>query len=167
MLSARTSTLLACGLLACGGLACGSDGGVPSAQPSAAHAPVLVPPSAVNELSAESEMSTRPMELLKFTWTSGVDARNPVDVLTTAKPGTKAYAHLTVRNRTGRARKLTMEFRVNGKKQTTLELDVDESWSWRTWGYNTVPKDAKGTLELVVTDDEGHPLVESSLPIGP
>ena len=147
-------------------IGCGSDGGAPTAHTSAVPAPILLTPSAVAELSAESEMSTRPVELLKFTFTSGVDAKNPADLLTAGKPGTKVYAHLVVRNRTGRARKVNVAFELNGKTRTEVPLAVDESWSWRTWAYNTIPKDAKGTLRVTVTDDEGHPLGDYSLPIG-
>ncbi len=155
-MSARLFVLLSFG--------CGSEP-APTALTSA-PAPILVTPSAVAELSAQQEMSTRPVEILKFTFTSGVDAKNPADSLTSGKAGTKVYAHLVVRNRTGRARKVNVAFELNGKTRSEVELTVDESWSWRTWAYNTVPKDAKGTLRVIVTDDEGHPLGDYSLPIG-
>lgn len=147
-------------------MGCGSERGEPTSRTAPAPAVILVPPSAVAELSAESEMSTKPVEILKFTFTSAIDAKNPVDSLTTAKPGTKVWAHLVVRNRTGRARKITVAFELNGKTLSEVPLTVDESWSWRTWAYNTIQKDAKGTLRVTVTDDEGHPLGDYSLPIG-
>ncbi len=153
--------LVVCAVLLMG---CSSEG-APTAHTSA-PVPILVTPSAVAELSAESEMSTRPVEILKFTFTSEVESKNPADSLTTGKPGTKVFAHLVVRNRTGRARKVNVAFELNGKTRTEVELTVDESWSWRTWAYNTIPKDAKGTLRVTVTDDEGHPLGDYSLPIG-
>ncbi len=146
-------------------LGCRSEGDAKTYT--ASSEPPRPPPSAVSEQSADSEMSTKPVEILKFTFTSGVGSKNPVDSLTTAKPGTKVYAHLTVRNRTGSARKVTVTFELNGKTRSEVELSVDESWSWRTWAYNTVPKDAQGTLRAIVTDDEGHPLGDYSLPIGP
>lgn len=145
-------------------LGCSSDG---AATPyTATPEPVRSAP-VVTEASANAEMSTKPVEILKFTFTSGVEAKNPVDSLTTAKPGAKVWAHLTVRNRTGSSRKVNVEFELNGKTRTQVELSVDESWSWRTWAYNTVPKDATGTLRAIVTDDEGHPLGDYSIPIGP
>jgi len=108
------------------------------------------------------------MELLRFRFTSGVDGREPKAELDHAKPGQRVYGYLALRNRSGRTRTVTLAWKVNGEARTTTELNIDESWQFRTWGYNTVlPKDTKGTLELEVTDDAGHVVVEKSLPIRP
>ncbi len=164
--------------LSCGALGCGSRGaGDPDAgraASSASSAPPAVGSTAPGASAAgpagssdyEEETSTRPVELLKFRFTSGVKAREPVDELRSVAPGERVYAYLTLRNRTGRARQVHVEFAVNGESRTVKDLDVAESWSYRTWVYNTVlKKDKPGKLSLVVTDDEGHPLVEESLPI--
>lgn len=149
-------------------------GGTASASSTPAPAPTVLPsPSAPRASSSsadafEDETSTRPMELLKFQFTSAVKGREPVDDLKSAKPGQRVYAYFTVRNRTKRKRTIHVAFKVNGQKRTEVDLDIDESWSFRTWAYNTVlPKDGKGKLELDVVDDEGNGLVEASLPIVP
>ncbi len=117
---------------------------------------------------ADSELSTRPVELLKLQLTSAVKDRMPVDKLAVTHPGDRVYAHLTVRNRTGRPRKVHLLFGVNGKSQTEMDLEVAESWSYRTWGYDTLLKtDKPGKLTLSVTDDEGNPLEDVELPIAP
>jgi len=147
--------------------ACGDGGAAPGASASAASpgGPASAPVSSADE-DYDRETSTRPIEVLKFKLTSGIKSRDPVDEIDHASAGERVYAHLTLRNRTGRARKIHLTFTVNGEVRTELDLDVEESWSWRTWGYNTMlPKDKQGRLELSVTDEEGHPLVESSLPI--
>src|SRR5512139_1828876 len=101
----------------------------------------------------EDETSTRPVELLKLVFAADVKDREPSGPLQVAKPGQKVYAHLTVRNRSGRPRKIRLNFTVDGEKRTSVELFVGESWSWRTWAYNTVlPKDAGKKLALEVTD---------------
>jgi len=106
------------------------------------------------------------MELLKFRFTSGVEGREPKDDLTSAKPGQRVYAYLAIRNRTGTARNVTLAWKVNGESRTTTELKIDESWQFRTWGYNTLlAKDTKGEIELEVTDDAGHSVLEKKIPI--
>ena len=118
------------------------------------------------EAAAEEELSTRPVELLKLRLTSAVKAKEPVDTLEHAKPGERVYAHLTVRNRTGRARKVHVVFRVGGKERSATDLEVSESWSWRTWAFVTLRADEKpGKLEVEISDDEGLPLGEAALPI--
>lgn len=117
--------------------------------------------------SAEDELSTQPMELLRFRFTSGVEGREPKDELREARPGQRVYAFLALRNRTGRDRKITLAWTVDGAPRTTLDLEIDESWQYRTWGYNTVAPTDRGALRLEVTDDAGHPIVERELPIRP
>jgi hypothetical protein len=94
-----------------------------------------------------------------------VKDREPVDRLEVARPGSRVYAHLTLRNRTGRDRGVHVEFLIEGKKRTELDLPVKESWSFRTWGYNTLQAKDRGALVVSVTDDEGHPLGDFTLPI--
>lgn len=160
------------------GVGCGSprDRTAPSAQAAAGDAgpidaptPPPLPPSAPPPSSAdEDETSTRPLELLSHQLTSGVKARAPIDRLSRVEPGERVYVFLTVRNRSGRTRQVHVEFRVNGALRTVKDLDVAESWSFRTWAYNTVLEtDKPGKLAVDVTDDEGHPLLEESLPITP
>lgn len=138
---------------------------VPSAPlaPATTAGPGAAPPPEV----IEDELSTRPMELLRFAFTSGIERREPKDELSHAKPGQRVHAFLAIRNRTGRKRSIHLAWTVDGEQRTQLDLDVDESWQFRTWGFNTVlPKD-RGTLRLEVTDDAGNSLLERELPIRP
>lgn len=136
--------------------------------PSSAPAVVdeLPPPS--ESAAEDDETSTRPMELLKARFTSEVKGREPVDDLKVAHAGKRTYFHLTLRNRTGRERKIHVTFFVNEEKRTELDLDVAESWSFRTWGYNTLRStDKNGKLRVTVEDDEGYPVADMTLPIAP
>lgn len=133
-----------------------------ASSPAAARAP-----SPAEVAAIEEELSTRPMELLRFAFTSGVERREPKDELTHARPGQRVYAWLAIRNRTGQKRSIHLAWTVDGEERTKLDLEIEESWQFRTWGFNTVlPKD-RGTLRLEVTDDAGNALVERDLPIRP
>jgi hypothetical protein len=144
--------LLACGLVACGD------------SPS-----ILAPGGSAGVLSSaeiEDEVSTKPVELLKLVFAADVKDKEPSGQLQVAKPGQKVFAHLTLRNLSDHPRKVKLNFSVAGEKRTQVELLVGESWSWRTWAYNTLlPKDAGKKLELEVVDDEGHPLFDGAIPI--
>jgi len=57
-------------------------------------------------------------------------------------------------------------FRVNGKDRTEVDLEIGESWNWRTWAYVTLrDSDGSAALELEATDDQGHSLVHERLPV--
>jgi hypothetical protein len=159
--------LLVAGLAACRE---GGPGGAPSASGSLPSAAAPVPPRPPVPSPAEiaDELSTKPMELLRFRFTSGIEAREPKDELKAAKPGQRVYGYLALRNRTGRKKAVTLSWSVNGEVRTKIELPIDESWQFRTWGYNTLQDtDRSGTLRLEVTDESGHPLVDEELPIRP
>lgn len=145
----------------------GPEGEAASASASQSKvASVPRPPSSSAQAAAEEELSTRPVELLKLRLTSGVSNKEPVDALDHATPGQRVYAHLTVRNRTGRPRQVHVSFTIDGKERSAVDLKVDESWSWRTWAFVTLKdSDKPGKLEIAITDDEGLPLEEASLPI--
>jgi hypothetical protein len=127
--------------------------------------PPLVSGAPLSSAAVDDELSTKPLQILKFRFTSGIKNRDPVDKLEHAKPGERVYAHFAVRNRTGRKRQITVVFAIDGKEKTKVDLAIDQSWEWRTWAYNTVAATEKGTLTLSVTDDEGHPLLDEKLPI--
>ncbi|MRG94381.1 hypothetical protein [Polyangium spumosum] len=110
--------------------------------------------------------SERPsLELLQLTLTSDVQKKEPVDTLDVAPPGTRVYAHLKLRNRSQDQRKVHIDFLVNGKVRTPLDLTVEPSWSYRTWGYNTMQAGDTGELEVRVFDDGGATLATARLPI--
>lgn len=106
------------------------------------------------------------MQLLQFQFCSDVKGKEPADRLESAEPGMRVWAHLKLRNRSDQKRSVHLEFAVNGEKRTAVDLDVESSWSYRTWAYNTLRKtDKSGELSLTVTDDSGATLVERTLPI--
>lgn len=110
----------------------------------------------------------KPVQLLRFRFTSGVEQRDPVDQLHVARPGQRVWAHLRVRNRSGRARCLKLLWRIDGKKRTELSLEVGESWNWRTWAYATLrDSDRSGAIELEAVDDQGNVVAQKRLPIVP
>jgi hypothetical protein len=139
-----------------------SDAGPPPVA-SAPPAPSARAPSPVASAEPEAES----VQLLKLTMTSSVKDKEPVDEVQSVAPGERVYAHLKVRNRTGFTRTLDVRFRVNGVERSTVSLEVEPSWSWRTWAYNTVlPTDPVGALvEMDVTDDTGAEVASAKLPI--
>lgn len=134
----------------------GRDGGPLDA---AAAAPPSGPP-------APTVPIPEPVTLLRWSLTSGVKNKEPVDTLDHAEPGQRVWAHLAVRNRSGRTRRVTVVFRVGDSERTRVDLDVEASWSFRTWAYVTLQaRDTKGQVTAVVLDDAGAVLGERSVDI--
>lgn len=127
------------------------------------------PPTAIpTQPPAQGPVQQRvrvPVELLALTVTSNVEKKEPVDKLKAATAGTRVYAHLKMRNRSDEKRTVHVDFLVNGKLRTPLKLDIDPSWSFRTWGYNTLQAGDTGELEVQVYDDAGTMLERVRLPI--
>ncbi|MCC6525305.1 MAG: hypothetical protein IT373_21810 [Polyangiaceae bacterium] len=117
---------------------------------------------------AAKNAALKPLQLLAFTFTSKVDKRMPTDTLHVAYPGKRVWVHMRLRNRSGEGRCVHVEFRVNGKKRTEVELDIGESWNWRTYAFFTLrDSDTSGIVEARVTDDQGALVVEKRLGILP
>ena len=119
----------------------------------------------LDEIPADAGESDpeRPLEVLRFQFTSGTKNREPVDKLWRARPGERVYAYVALRNRSGRERKVHVTFRVNGKTRTEVDLDIAESWSYRTWAYNTVLKTDLPESPLgkpVRLDEYGNPVYD-------
>jgi Protein of unknown function (DUF2914) len=144
-----------------------ADGAQAAPASSSASMPVIAPqPSATATQAAPSAPVTRaPLELLGLTITSGVEKKEPVDKLKAITPGSRVYAHLKMRNRSTEKRTVQVDFLVNGKLRTPLKLDIDPSWSFRTWGYNTIQASDSGEVEVQVFDDAGTMLERVRLPI--
>jgi Protein of unknown function (DUF2914) len=123
------------------------------------------PSPAPNQGAAPAPKAKVPVELLGLTITSGVEKKEPVDKLKAATPGTRVYAHLKMRNRSNETRTIHVDFLVNGKLRTPLKLDIVPSWSFRTWGYNTLQASDSGELEVQVYDDAGTMLERVRMPI--
>ncbi|MCC6647103.1 MAG: hypothetical protein IT374_16215 [Polyangiaceae bacterium] len=126
--------------------------------PSASTPPVTAAPR------PSASAAPRPLELKSFQLTSGVYEKDAVDDLTEVKPGERVYAHFKLKN-PGERRVLTVVFKVNGATRTTLELKVEPSPSYRTWGFNTLRAGDKGELSVVATDDAGLVVAERTVPI--
>jgi hypothetical protein len=108
------------------------------------------------------------MKLLKMTLASGVRDKEPVDKLAAAKPGQRVWAHVTLRNRSGFPREIDLVFRVDGKERSRVTLNIDVSWSFRTWGYVTLrPADTSGDVTVTVVNDSGDELATAKIPIKP
>lgn len=131
----------------------------------APQAPSPTPTQGAAPAPAPGPAAKIPVEILSFTLTSAVEKKEPVDKLKTATPGARVYAHLKVRNRSNEARTIHVDFLVNGKLRTPLKLDIEPSWSFRTWGYNTLQASDSGELEVQVYDDGGTMLDKVRLPI--
>lgn len=107
----------------------------------------------------------KPLQLLRFAFASGLEGKDPRDKLSVARPAQRIYTHLTLRNRSGEKRCVTIELSVGGQTRTTLVQSIGVSWSWRTWAYNTLRDDDRGKLEAVVRDDQGNELARRELAI--
>jgi hypothetical protein len=163
-----TAALLAVLALAPAGCDERASAGTPDASPppSAAPSGSASAPHPAPSASASASVDKPPLEVLKLVFTSDVKNRKPVDKLDWAAPGQRVYVHLTVRNRGAEARPIALVFRVNNEQRSKVDLKVEPSWSFRTWGYNTLRKgDQTGALEVDVRDDTGTSLQTVRLPI--
>jgi len=144
----------------------------PTSQPRAVDEPAVEtvddePETDHEGACAPADPGLEAIELLRFTFTDGVERKDPREKLNIARPGQRVYAHLQLRNRSGRDRCVHVVFRVGGKKRTDVTLKVGESWSWRTWAYNTLRADDTGPLRVTVTDDQGKVIVAKQLAVVP
>ena len=138
------------------------DAGASPAPPASSARPPPAPPAASGSAAAEKP----PLQLLKLVFTSEVKNKEPVDKLERAQPGQRVWVHLTLRNRGTEIRPITLVFKVNGDQRTKVDLKAEPSWSYRTWGYNTLRAgDQTGELTVEVRDDAGGVLTTARLPI--
>lgn len=171
------SSLLAAVVAACSpGRASGgpeADATAPPTTSGTSPAPGTAPPaagqpSAAPTHGAEPDDAQGEMKLLKMTLASSVRDKEPVDKLTSAKPGQRVWAHVTMRNRTGFAREIDLVFKVGGKERSRVTLNIENSWSFRTWGYVTLrPTDTSGEVTVTIVNDSGDEIATAKLPIKP
>ena len=133
----------------------------------ASGAPSAKPIAAVSAKPAASAAApTPPLQVLRLTLTSDVKDKEPVDELKEAAPGQRVWAHVTIRNRTSEARRVSVTFKVDGEERSTVDLQIAASWSYRTWAYNTLRAgDKSGELMVEVRDDGGNVMSQAKLPI--
>lgn len=132
----------------------------------------MVPASARSRVTAPAAGSAAEddgaLTILRFTFTSNVRDKEPVDKLEAAKPGQRVWAHINARNRTGSSREIDLIFRVNGKERSRVPLEIQASWSFRTWGYVTLrDADTAGEVTAAVIDDSGEEIASGRVPIRP
>lgn len=138
--------------------------GSPSASAAASTAapPPTPPPTPSVSQSASPKVA---LQVQRFVLTSDVKGKEPVDELATAAAGKRLYAHLQVRNR-GETRPLRLEFRVDGNLRSKIDLEVIHSWSYRTWGYNTLRATDVGlTAEAKILDGD-EVVASAKIPVG-
>ena len=143
----------------------------PSSRSERAAPPAGTPPAAPQgepPPAPPADEAVQEMKILKMTLASGVRDKEPVDKLASAKPGQRVWAHVTLRNRTGFAREIDLVFRVDGKERSRVTLNIETSWSFRTWGYVTLrPTDTAGDVTVTVVNDSGDELATQKIPIKP
>lgn len=103
--------------------------------------------------------------MLKLLFTTGVKNKEPVDALKVAEPGQRVYAHTAIRNRTEGAKNVSLVFLVGGQQRTKIDLSVEPSWSYRTWGYVTLRAGDAGEVVAEVRDEGGDVMERARIPI--
>ena len=103
--------------------------------------------------------------MLKLSFTTAVKNKEPVDAPKHAEAGQRMWAHVTLRNRTEDAKKIALVFLVGGSERSKIDLNVDPSWSYRTWGYVTLRSGDAGELVAEVRDEGGNVMERARLPI--
>lgn len=151
-----------------------ADAGPPPAPPSSsaggpnATAVATARPSASPDDSPSEGATRKHPEVKAIHFASDVKNKEPVDNLSSTPPGKRVYTHLIVRNRTAGTRVLTLKFSVDGVERSSTDLEIERSWSYRTWAYVTLKPTDKGALRVTVTDDVGsEPIARAELPIKP
>jgi hypothetical protein len=138
-----------------------NDGAASGPKPRAPSEPAA--PSATS--SAAPAAPAGEFKVLKLSFTSEVKNKEPTDALKSAEPGQRVYAHLTMRNRTDAQKPIRLAFLVGGVERTKIDLKVDPSWSYRTWGYVTLRAADAGEVVAEVRDDTGNVMERARLPI--
>lgn len=145
-----------------------ASAGTPDAAP-----PPPPPPSAAPTAAAKPSTGTTAapaageLKVLKMVFTTEVKSKEPSDKLDFAKAGQRVYAHVTLRNRTGGEKPIVLAFLVGGAVRSKIDLDVADSWSYRTWGYVTLRDGDTGDLVAEVRDGSGTVMERARIPIKP
>jgi hypothetical protein len=145
----------------------GGDDAAPSASSSAAGTASAPSPGGSGDAAPAPSASAAAkvaLEVQRFVLTSEVKNKVPVDELVKGGVGDRVYAHLQVRNR-GERRPLRLEFRIDGKVRSKIDLEVIHSWSYRTWGYNTVREPDVGKILEATIFDEDEVVASAKIPL--
>ena len=172
MNTSRGLLLLALALAGCDESAAASppDAAPPKPTPtttaSSAPSPTALPGATVPPAATASPTSGE-LKVLKLVFTSAVKDKEPADKLDAAKAGQRVYAHATLRNRTDGPRPVVLAFLVDGATRTKIDLTVEQSFSFRTWGYVTLRDSDKGDLVVEVRDAAGAVMERAKILIKP
>lgn len=164
----RRAPILAAAALA--GCLCGCDERASASTPDAAPPPAptsSAAPAPKPSASATAGASSGELRVLKMVLTPGVKNKEPDGKLDAATAGQRVYAHLTVRNRTDGPRPIVLAFLVGDKERSKVDLNVAQSWSFRTWGYVTLKDGDSGELTVEVRDGSGDVMERVKVPIKP
>jgi hypothetical protein len=138
----------------------------PNAMSPPSAAPTFSARAAVPAASSSALVEKAELKLLKLVFTSEVKSKEPADKLDHAQPGQRVWAHLTMRNRGAEPRQISLVFRVNDEQRSKVNLEIEPSWSFRTWAYSTLRAgDRTGELAVEVRDDAGALVTTARLPI--
>jgi hypothetical protein len=137
------------------------------ASPALDAAPPPAPPTSASAAPSGSASAEKgEFKILKMVFTSEVKNKEPADKLESAQPGQRVWAHLTMRNRTGEPRQIALVFKVNGEQRSRVDLKIEPSWSYRTWGYSTLRAgDTTGEVVVEIRDEGGAVVSTARLPI--
>lgn len=172
MNTSRGLLLLALALAGCDESAAASppDAAPPKPTPtttaSSAPSTTALPGTTVHPGATASPTSGE-LKVLKVVFTSAVKDKEPADKLDAAKAGQRVYAHATLRNRTDGPRPVVLAFLVDGATRTKIDLTVEQSFSFRTWGYVTLRDSDKGDLVVEVRDAAGAVMERAKILIKP
>lgn len=92
----------------------------------------------------------------------GVADREPVDVGSSFSTGDKITIWMAVRN-SERKETLELVWKRAGVKVASVDLEVEKSWRWRTWGRIEVATPGDWTAEINGPDGETLETVEFSV----
>lgn len=137
-------------------------------KPSATVAPSgTARPGTTVHPGATASPSAGDLKVLKIVFASAVKNKEPADTLDKAEAGQRVYAHVTLRNKTDGAKPITLAFLVGGAVRTKIDLTVEQSFSYRTWGYVTLRDSDKGELVTEVRDASGTVMERAKIAIKP
>lgn len=172
MNTSRGLLLLALALAGCDESAAASppDAAPPKPTPTTTASPApstTALPGTTGRPGATASPTSGELKVLKVVFTSAVKDKEPADKLDAAKAGQRVYAHATLRNRTDGPRPVVLAFLVDGATRTKIDLTVEQSFSFRTWGYVTLRDSDKGDLVVEVRDAAGSVMERAKILIKP
>ena len=113
---------------------------------------VLAAPTAFAE---DGNSAQQGLSILEAETASEVEDRETVGATDSFSQGDEINAWMKVQNPNG-STTLEIAWKVDGNELHTFDLDVDDSWGWRTWAQMTASQ--AGDWEVDIRDDDGDVL---------